>query len=75
MIEMTFHNISNFHKIRLASYIIYIMNKMAKIAISRVAPNHVPEGVETSFSFWYILRQARHHKKIFKFLGQRVPDI
>ena len=48
---------------------------MAEIPIFSPLVTHVPEGGKTSKFFWYILRWTRHHKKIFKFLGQKGSEI
>ena len=48
---------------------------MAEIPIFSPLVTHVPEVGKTSKFFWYILRWTRHHKKIFKFLGQKGSEI
>ena len=68
-------SIRNFRKSDLPAIVIYKCNKIAIFAILRPLVSHVPERVETSIFFWYILRWTRLHKKNFKFLGQGVPEI
>ena len=48
---------------------------MAEIPIFSPLVTHVPEVGKTSNFFWYILRWTRHHKKNFKFLGQKGSEI
>ena len=48
---------------------------MAEIPIFSPLVTHVPEVGKTSKFFWYILRWTRHHKKNFKFLGQKGSEI
>ena len=48
---------------------------MAEIPIFSPLVTHVPEVGKTSKFFWYILRWTRHHKKKFKFLGQKRSEI
>ena len=48
---------------------------MAEIPIFSPLVTHVPEVGKTSKFFWYILRWTRHHKKKFKFLGQKGSEI
>ena len=65
----------NFRKSNLPAIETYKCTKLAEIAIFSLLITHVPEIVETSIFFWYILRWTRLHKKFFKFLGQAVPEI